>query len=69
MLPVPTGGKLALPPKVVDDGRVLLLGVVGGCVPPLALAGNRRALLSVSVVDGHIPKSAIAERNRGLLLA
>ena len=69
MLPVPTGGKLALPPKVVDDGRILLLVVEGGCVPPLALAGDKRALLSVSVVDGHIPKSAIAERNRGLLLA
>ena len=69
MLPVPTGGKLALPPKVAGDGHVLLLGVVGGHVPPLALAGNRRALLSVSAVDGHIPMSVIAGRRRGLLLA
>ena len=69
MLPVPTRGKLALPPKVVDDERILLLGVEGGCVPPLVLAGDKHALLSVSVVDGHNPKSAIAERNLGLLLA
>ena len=53
MLPVPTGGKLVLPPKVVDDGCTLLLVVAGGCVPPQALAGDKRVLLSVSVGDGH----------------
>ena len=71
MLPVSTGGKPGLLPKVAGDELAPLHEVVVDSrhVPPLVLIGNRHILLFAAVVDGYVLTSVIAGCKRGLLLA